>query len=154
MDASDKVSGSGFLPTPRVLFEGGIPGLMEQTLPGLWATFNVLIFFAEKWHHHVWASTTTLVKLMGIAKTETLERRLKKLRHGDKRTGLPPVLRRGKRIEFRPDGLRQLVALARRAVEEEKTRQLAIKAVRARAGRIGMQARWGQRHNKQAARRD
>ncbi len=152
MATATEISAAGFLPMPRLLFEGAILGLMEHSLPGLWGTFCVLVFFAEKRDGHVWASKTTLMKLMGISKPETLERRLTKLRYGDKTTGLPALLRRGAKIEFRADGLRRLIQLAMTAIQDEKARQAAIKTARARAGRIGMQRRWARGDNKHATR--
>ncbi len=145
---------TGFMKLPSVLIHGEAIARLERLRPGLGATMIVLLRYADRKEHIVTASKRTLSRECGLSEDRTLDRRLRVLSRGDKKSGLPPLLFRppggkGVRYGFREEGLRALVNLARRTLEAREKKHAAIRRAQSEGGRRAMESRWGTRRKKE-----
>ena len=138
--------GAGFTMGPNLLIHGEGGARLERRGRGTAWLMVVLLRYAEREDHKMWASKATLRRLTGIAKDETLDRRLWLLTRRHKGLGLPALLRKlpgaGVHYAFREDGIVTLAGQARRAVDQQALRLAAIRKAQSRGGTKGMQTRW------------
>lgn len=123
--------------TPDLLIDGGIVGLFEQTMPGSWGRFCVLMHFADRRLHLVTAKKDTLMRKMGLRSYEALNATIRLFQFGNRKTGFPGVLYRGDRIEFSPAKVVKLVAIAAATVGKDAEHKTTLSQMKARTGRDG-----------------
>jgi hypothetical protein len=138
---------AGFTMVPNLLIHGEIGARLERLGRGTAWLMVALLRFAERKDHVITASEATLRRLTGIAKDETLDRRLRQLTRKHKALGLPALLRKlpgiGVHYAICQDALDTLIAQAREAVGRDALRRAAIRKAQSRGGVKGMQTRWG-----------
>jgi hypothetical protein len=148
---------AGFTMVPNLLIHGEIGARLERLAAGTAWFVVVLLRFAERKDHVIKATKTTLCRLAGIRKPETLDRRLRWLTRKHNGLGLPALLRKlpgtGVHYAFREDGIEILASQARRVVDQQVLRLAAIRKAQSRGGTKGMQTRWGGRDKSPAASR-
>jgi hypothetical protein len=140
-------SAVGFVRVPAYLLHGEVLAMLERTCPGLSALVLVLLRYADRREHVVRPSKKTLCRECGLGDHRTLDRRLAVLCTGNKRTGLPPVLRKWPGTEgnymFREEGLATLAAYAQQNLTRQQEKYAAIRRAQGLGGRKGMASRWG-----------
>jgi len=146
-----------FVAVPVDLFDSGLLGRLERRTPGLASLCIVLFRYQDLPGHVIRPSNRTLLRVCGLRKAETLRAHIRLLERGDKRAGIPPLLKRlpGRRAwVFTEPRLRHMAALAANLLAKEDReragRQERIRQLRQRVGTQGSAVRWGRQKRQQA----
>ena len=139
----------GFVRVPNYLIHGNVFARLEKAGTGLGVLLLVCLRHADQQDHIISASKVTLCRECGVGDARTLDHRLKMLHRGNKKAGIPPLLKKlpgkGVRYTFRQDGIDKLAGYACDAMDALDRAHAAQSRAKSMAGKKGMRSRWGTR---------